>query len=187
VLPLADLRVYSAATFTAFPGEGENVKKFVAFIAALALAGAGLLGLAGAANAAPVHKGSVFLHLFADTAHPTSVVSLSGLVRGSNGTDHVVSSTKDVFGFKHGKVYVTHHATRTVNKSNARTCAESSTETGKYTITKGTGRYFGLSGKGRYLAIFTGRAPRKSNGKCNFKANPKTFTQNIWASGPASI
>jgi len=164
------------------------LKRIVAFIGALALAAGGLLGLlAGAASAAPVRTGTLYLHAFANTTHPAAVVNMSGLVRGSNGTDLVVSPTKDIFRFSHGKVYVTHHPTRTVNKTNARSCAESTTETGKYTITQGTGRYSGLRGNGHYLVIFTGKAPRNSKGKCNFNASPKTFTQNIWAAGPASI
>ena len=71
-------------------------------------------------------------------------------VFNASGVDIATSNTRDTFKFPGGKFRVTHHATRSRQHFNTRTCAGTVRERGTYKLSHGTGKYAGISGHGRY-------------------------------------
>jgi hypothetical protein len=121
-------------------------------------------------------------HFLLLTNDPSDNASPIVIARGrihAQGTDIVVSDTKDIFKFKHGSLYATHH----VRQSSVRdsfdkaTCLFVHTERGTYRVTGGTGRYQGAYGHGHYSVRAMGVG-------CDQSAPPDYFNVEIRAAGP---
>jgi hypothetical protein len=104
----------------------------------------------------------------------------------AGGIDHPLNNNNDVFRFGDGTLKVHHPGGKFKFHKNPKTCLVGFTLHGKYTLGGGTGAYANITGHGTYAGSFAGVEPRKSNGKCNNKANPRGFEGSIIGHGPVS-
>jgi len=83
-------------------------------------------------------------------------VYASGPISGS-GRDVPLNQNADKFVFANGWVLVSHHATSQNQTFDPRSCLGQFTESGTYSLVKGTGAYKGVTGSGTYSARGTSR------------------------------
>ena len=83
-------------------------------------------------------------------------VYASGPISGS-GRDVVMGQNADKFVFAGGTVWVSHHASSQNLSFDPRSCLGQFTESGTYSLVKGSGVYRGVTGSGTYTAKGTQR------------------------------
>jgi hypothetical protein len=109
------------------------------------------------------------------------------------GVDRQISSnaagTKgvDTFIFANGKFNVNHTAKTQRQSFNAKTCFFSFSETGVFTLSRGTGKYKGISGSGKYALSVIGIGPKLKSGACNPSQNARSIAQQQEIAGTASV
>jgi hypothetical protein len=95
----------------------------------------------------------------------------------ARGVDVQLSGTKDRFKFPAGSLLIKHNPKHNHNSSDPKTCLQTYTERGTYSVTGGTGAYMTATGHGTYhltvLAV-----------GCSQSKPPKVFQLQIRASGP---
>jgi len=148
-----------------------------------ALTAAGLAGLAAAAGcttagaSAGPYGGArggaetLVLTTRSDGPDPVYSVAATGVFKatgratgiGNGQNTSLVTLPGGTFRISH-PVKAEHAGNRALNK---KTCAVVLTETGSFTLSKGTGSYLGLTGYGTDHGRFTATLPRRKNGACN--------------------
>ena len=100
----------------------------------------------------------------------------------AQGTDVVVSETRDIFKFPKGTLSIRHHAKKRSMKESFDpvTCLFKYRERGIYKVTGGTGAYAKARGHGHYSV-------RVSGVGCDETAAPDPFSLEIKASGPLHL
>jgi hypothetical protein len=178
-------------------------------VAACAVAGFAVTGLATSASAATMtgHDGGfqpqVFIIHTEGVSAPSGTVKGFGPIRGQ-GTDTVVSDSRDLFAFDRGSVYVNHKAkTDSQPKLDLKACTATIYETGTWQLDPpGTGKYDKARGWGKYAATIVLGFRVRHHGpdaaswdrhhRCridlgNPKIQPKTATVDVFAWGQSSL
>ena len=111
-----------------------------------------------------------------------SIIATGAFTAG--GTD--ISGNKvDTATFPRGTIKIAHTGTQK-GSFNPKTCLDSVTGTGTYSLSAGTGAYKGIHGSGTYKLSVRIVANRVA-GKCSMKVKPQAFQLIISASGPVSL
>ena len=109
---------------------------------------------------------------------PTTVVAAGPI--SATGTDVESTNHRGQFTFPDGTLTVKHRATTRHDTFDSRTCVFTSSETGTYTIVKGSGAYAHASGSGVYKSAVVGQG-------CDHNQPPTSFVLTISAHGPLSL
>ncbi len=123
---------------------------------------------------------------------PKSPLIAWGVFTGA-GVDRQISSnasgTKgvDAFIFANGKFTVKHTAKTQKQSFNARTCFYSFSQTGVFTLSRGTGKYKGISGSGTFALTVIGIGPKLKSGACNPNQNARSIANQQEIVGNASV
>ena len=149
-----------------------------AVIAALVVTGTAVAGLSGTASASSVTGTEHFLILQTGDSRVPSVTG-SGPIHAA-GRDIVVNDNRDRFVFPKGSLIVVHHAVRSHESFDPKTCLVRVDETGNYQVVRGTDAYHGASGHGTYHAEVLSQG-------CNPNRPPKQFVLEVHASGPLTL
>jgi hypothetical protein len=109
---------------------------------------------------------------------PVTVVAAGPI--SATGTDVESTNRKGQFTFPDGTLTVKHQATAGRDSFDSRTCVFTHSETGTYTIVKGSGAYTHVSGSGVYRSLVIGQG-------CDRNQPPASFALTISAHGPLSL
>jgi hypothetical protein len=115
-----------------------------------------------------------------DSAIATGEFTVGGVLVSTGSTTGTFKSAAGTFKVKH-------HATRTKQNFNPKTCLFKISGTGTYELSHGTGSYAGISGHGKYVLSILAVGARNSKGKCSMKATPTAWQQVIKAQGPVKL
>ena len=129
---------------------------------------------AGAASAPTQH----FLAVQTSLDGPTTVVAAGPI--SANGTSVDTNNHRGQFVFPDGTLTVKHQTVADKQTFDSRTCVVTNSESGTYTIIKGTGAYAHASGSGVYKAYVIGQG-------CDRNQPPTSFAFTIQAQGPLSL
>jgi hypothetical protein len=119
------------------------------FLVPLVVAAVGMVGIQGAASAAPVTKQN--FSLTNDISQEGGTVVASGAINAT-GEDIVISDTEDQFVFPDGTLTIIHAPVRSKDHFNDKKCTGRFHEAGTYVISAGTDQYEGVTGSGSYRA-----------------------------------
>ena len=158
-----------------------------------AVSGAAVLSAAGlaAASASPASPaGPAIEHFRGMTtaipgSRPISMIATGVFTAG--GVDIITSATTDVFKFPGGTIKVRHHAVRSTQTVNTRTCLFTVSETGTYKLTGGTGTYARISGSGTYAASILAVLARNPKGRCSMALPPAAIQLILTLHGPVKL
>ncbi len=155
-------------------------KTILAVAAAAAAATMGITGVAAASGTTQTEHFSIVSTSFSSSAE--SIIATGAFTAG--GTD--ISGNKvDTATFPRGTIKIAHTGTQK-GSFNPKTCLDSVTGTGTYSLSAGTGAYKGIHGSGTYKLSVRIVANRVA-GKCSMKVKPQAFQLIISASGPVSL
>jgi hypothetical protein len=129
---------------------------------------------AGAASAPIQH----FVAVQTSLDGPTTVVAAGPI--SANGTDVEATNHRGQFTFPDGTLTVKHQVVSGKQTFDSRTCVFTNSESGTYTIVKGTGAYAHASGSGVYKAFVIGQG-------CVRDQPPTSFAFTIQGQGPLSL
>lgn len=120
------------------------------FFVPLVVAAVGVVGIQGAASAAPVTKQN--FSLTSDISQEGGTVVASGAINAT-GEDIVISDTEDQFVFPDGTLTIIHAPVRSKDHFNDKKCTGRFHEAGTYVISAGTDQYEGVTGSGSYRVV----------------------------------
>ena len=148
--------------------------------------GAAGLALAGAALGAGTAGAEHFTFLSTSVSADRFSVIATGVFT-AGGTATPLAGT-DTLKFPNGTIDVTSKSTgKPVTTGNTKTCYESLSQRGTYTLAGGTGTYAGITGSGSFTLSIRQVGP-VTNGKCDTKTSKRVASQGIiTASGPVSL
>lgn len=155
------------------------------------IAGAVVTGTAGLAlTGAAFGSGASGTEHFSFMSTSVSADKFSVIATGvftAGGTATPLTET-DTLKFPNGTIDVTSKSTgKPVTSANTKTCYESLSQKGTYTIAGGTGAYKGITGSGRFTLSIHEVGP-VLNGKCNTKSSKRVASQGIvTARGPVTL
>ena len=154
------------------------MRRTILAIAAAAMAlTVGLTGAALAATSSGTEHFSLASTSFSSNSE--SIIATGAFTAG--GTD--LSGNKvDKVKFPGGTFKIAHKGP-SKGSLNPKTCLETITGTGKYTLSGGTGAYKGISGSGTYKLSIELVANRASNGKCSMNVAPRRTSSASWRAG----
>ena len=109
---------------------------------------------------------------------PTTVVAAGPI--SATGTNVESTNHRGQFTFPDGTLTVNHRATTGKQTFDSRTCVFTNSETGTYTIIKGSGAYAHASGSGVYKSLVIGQG-------CDRNRPPTSFVFTIAAHGPLTV
>jgi hypothetical protein len=175
-------------------------RKRAAMAAMVGAAVAAVVGLAVPAGASPIAArptavtGAEHFQVMSTATNnsPNSPLIAWGLITGA-GVDRQISSnaagTKgvDYFIFPNGKFTVTHTAKTQKQSFNAKTCFYAFSETGVFTLSRGTGKYKGISGSGKFALSVVGIGPKLKSGACNPNQNARSIANQQEIVGNATV
>ncbi|HZZ96095.1 MAG TPA: hypothetical protein VFE19_03735 [Jatrophihabitantaceae bacterium] len=142
----------------------------------LAVAGLAVIGLAAPASAKAKSGTEHILALSNSSSSKRYTVIGIGPIH-ARGVDIQLSATKDRFKFPDGALLVKHNPKHDHNMSDPKTCLQTYTESGTYTVTGGTGAYKTATGHGKYSLSIIAVG-------CSQSRPPKPFQLQLRASGP---
>jgi len=155
-------------------------KTILAVAGAAAAATLGITGVAAASGTAQTEHFSIVSTSFSSNAE--SIIATGAFTAG--GTD--ISGNKvDAVKFPAGSFKIAHMGTEK-GSFNPKTCLDSITGTGKYSLSAGTGAYKGIRGSGTYR-LSVRIVANKVAGKCSMRVKPQASQLMITASGPVSL
>jgi hypothetical protein len=157
--------------------------------AATMLTGAAAASAAGGHPASPrpaVTRTEQFqLMTTATTSGKASIIAF-GSVFTAGGAGHA-GFRVDKALFPDGTFKIRRTPTNGLSRISGRSCLDTTTEHGTYTLGDGTGKYAGITGHGKYRLVMLAVLARNSHGRCTQGIPPVANQQIIKAQGPASL
>ena len=156
------------------------------WIAGAVAAGTAALALTGAAFGSGASRTERFTFVSTNvTADKFSVIATGVFTAGGTATP---LAGNDTLKFPNGTIEVTpKSASKPVYNTSTKTCYESLSQKGSYTIAGGTGRYNGITGSGKFTLSIRQVGP-VVNGKCDTKTSKRVASQGILiAAGPVTL
>jgi hypothetical protein len=133
------------------------------------------MALPAGASSAPIEH---FTAVSTSVNGPTTVVAAGPIAAA--GTDVESGHHRGVFSFPDGTLTIKHQAVTGRQTFDSRTCVFTDSQTGTYTIVKGTGAYAHVSGSGDFKSLVIGQG-------CDRNQPPTSFVLTIAAHGPLTL
>jgi hypothetical protein len=149
--------------------------KFRALLSLVAIVAVGVMGTGVAGASTPTEY---FTYVQTSFNGPRTVVAAGPI--SATGTDTILTNHKDQPVFPDGTLTIKHQVSTSRQTFDSRTCVFTSSETGTYTIIRGTGAYAHVSGSGRFKASAVGQG-------CDHSQPPTSFVFIISAHGPLTL
>jgi hypothetical protein len=156
------------------------------WIAGAVATGTATIALTGAAFGSGASRPEHFTFMStAVTADKFNVIATGAFTAGGTATPLAANNT---LKFPNGTITVTSKSKgKPVYTANTKTCYETLSQKGTYTITAGTGAYKGITGTGKFNLSIREVGP-VVNGECDLKTSKRVASQGlITAAGPVTL